>query len=118
MNFEFLPEADKEFREAARYYEEEALGVGMVFIAEVHRAMAWIARNPNASAKITNDIRKKVLKYFPFNLLYSIEGDLILIIAVAHQKRRPRYWRSRVKRLKEQRKKTIDSSGPGLPPEG
>ena len=110
MKIEFLPEADNEFREAARYYEGEALGVGMVFIAEVHRAMAWIARNPNAAAKIGSGIRKKVLKYFPFNLLYCIEGELVLIIAVAHQKRRPRYWRSRVKQLKERQKKTIDPS--------
>jgi hypothetical protein len=69
MKIEFLPEADKEFREAAQYYEGEALGVGMVFIAEVHRAMAWIAQNPNAAAKISTDIRKKVLRYFPFNYI-------------------------------------------------
>lgn len=37
MNFEFLPEADEEFREAARYYENEAPGVGLAFITEVHQ---------------------------------------------------------------------------------
>jgi hypothetical protein len=40
MNTEFLPEADAEFREAVRYYEEEASGVGMTFIAEVHRTIS------------------------------------------------------------------------------
>jgi len=37
MNYAFLPEADEEFREAARYYESEAPGVGLAFITEVHR---------------------------------------------------------------------------------
>ena len=38
----FLPEADEEFREAARYYESEAPGLGIAFIAEVHGAVASI----------------------------------------------------------------------------
>ena len=41
MNFEFLPEADEEFREASRYYENEAPGVGLAFITEVHRVYQW-----------------------------------------------------------------------------
>ena len=40
MNYEFLPEADEEFREASRYYENEAPGVGLAFIAEVHRVIS------------------------------------------------------------------------------
>ena len=51
MNTEFLPEADAEFREAVRYYEEEAPGVGMAFIAEVHRAISLIVDNPGGLGK-------------------------------------------------------------------
>jgi len=40
VNTEFLPEANQESREAVRYYEDEAPGVGMSFIAEVHRAIS------------------------------------------------------------------------------
>ena len=40
MNYEFLPDADEEFREASRYYENEAPGVGLAFIAEVHRVIS------------------------------------------------------------------------------
>ena len=42
MKVEFLPEADEEFREAARYYESEAAGVGVAFIAAVHKAVSEV----------------------------------------------------------------------------
>jgi len=103
MNTEFLPEADQEFREAARYYDEEAPGVGMSFIAEVHRSISFVAQNPCAAAVVGSGIRRKVLDHFPYNVLYAVEGELIVIVAVAHQKRRPRYWRVRTKRLRERR---------------
>ena len=97
MKLEFLPEAEKELREAARYYENEAPGVGLAFLAELHKAASDILENPRSTAEIRSSIRKKLLHRFPFNILYSIENDIILIIAVAHQKRRPTYWRSRLK---------------------
>lgn len=96
MNYEFLPEADEEFREASRYYETEAPGVGLAFIAEVHRAIAVVISNPEVGQKVRGTIRRKVLSNFPHSLLYSVESDLILIVAVAHQKRRPTYWKSRL----------------------
>lgn len=96
MKFEFLPEADEEFREASRYYENEAPGVGLAFIAEVHRAISVVISHPRAAKKVRGTIRSKVLFHFPYSLLYSIESDLILIVAVAHHKRRPTYWQSRL----------------------
>lgn len=95
MNFEFLLEAGEEFREAARYYESEAPGVGLAFITEVHRVISVIIPHPRAAKKVRGTIRSKVLFHFPYSLFYSIESDLILIVAVAHQKRRPTYWRNR-----------------------
>lgn len=97
MNYKFLPEADEEFREAARYYETEAPGVGLAFIAEVHRVISFVVSHPRSTKRVRGSIRSKVLFHFPYSLLYSIEPDLILIVAVAHQKRRPIYWRNRLK---------------------
>lgn len=103
MNFEFLPEAEEEFREAVRYYETEAPGVGVSFITTVRRAVALISENPYAAVPAGGGIRKKVLTHFPYNILYTVERDLVLIVAVAHQKRRPRYWRARIKLIKDRR---------------
>ena len=108
MNSEFLPEADDEFREAARYYETEAPGVGVAFIAEVRRAVRWIIENPYAAVAVGSGLRSKMLNHFPYNILYSVKHELILIVAVAHQKRRPRYWRTRIKQIKERQTPKTD----------
>ena len=99
MNSEFLPEADEEFREAVRYYENEAPGVGLRFVTEVRRGVSFITENPFAAVQVGSGIRRKVLNHFPYSLLYAVESGLVVIVAVAHHKRRPRYWRSRLKEL-------------------
>ncbi len=101
MKSEFLPEAEEEFREAAWYYEKEAPGVGLRFIAEVRKGLTFITENPYAAVDVGNGIRRKVLNLFPHSLIYAVEAELIVIVAVAHHKRRPRYWRGRVKETKE-----------------
>jgi plasmid stabilization system protein ParE len=106
MKSEFLPEAEEEFREAVWYYEKEAPGVGLRFIAEVRRGVAFITENPYAAMAVGSGIRRKVLNHFPYNLMYAVEGELIVIVAVSHQKRRPRYWRGRVKKLRERFSRT------------
>ena len=97
MKVEFLPEADEEFREAARYYESEAAGVGLSFIAAVHRAVDEVVEFPLAAPIQRANIRKKVLHHFSYNLFYAIEADAIVIVAVAHQRKRPNYWSTRLK---------------------
>jgi plasmid stabilization system protein ParE len=94
---EFLPEADEEFLEAARYYENEAAGVGLSFIIAIHKAVDQIVEFPFASQIQRDDIRMKVLRHFSYTLFYVIESEIIVIVAVAHQRKRPNYWRSRMK---------------------
>lgn len=97
MKIEFLPEAEEEFREAARYYESEAAGVGLSFIAAVHKSVDEIIGFPFATQILRAGIRKKVLRHFSYNIFYAIDADLIVIVAVAHQRKRPNYWRARLK---------------------
>ena len=100
MKSDFLPDAEEEFLEASRYYESEAPGVGLAFIVEVHKAVSNIVAQPHSAPEVRNSIRKKVLKHFPFNVFYSIQTDLIVIVAVAHHKRRPIYWHKRLRKLR------------------
>jgi plasmid stabilization system protein ParE len=97
LNSKFLPAADDELIEAARYYEHEAAGVGIAFITAVHQAVTELLAFPFATPSIGAGIRKKVLRHFAYTIFYSIEADTLLIIAVAHQKKRPNYWHSRCK---------------------
>ena len=85
-----------EMNEAARYYEERAQGLGLSFIAAVERSVDQIIANSEAYKLVGEDIRRKIMKGFPYSLLYAIEGDRILIVAVAHMTRRPGYWQYRL----------------------
>jgi hypothetical protein len=67
LNTEFQPETDEEFREAARYYESEAPGVGLAFVVEVHKEVADHAEFPLTAQIVRGSIRKKVLPRFPYN---------------------------------------------------
>ena len=92
----FHEEADAEVNEAARYYEERAVGLGLSFLADVEEAVGKVLADPEAFQFVGADVRHKLLRRFPYSLLYAIESDRIRVIAVAHQKRRPGYWRYRL----------------------
>ncbi|KAF0220519.1 MAG: plasmid stabilization [Geobacteraceae bacterium] len=92
----FHEEADAEVRDAARYYEERAPDLGLSFLADVEEAVEEIQENPEAFPLVGEEIHRKIVRHFPYNLLYVIEPDRIRIIAAAHQKRRPRYWGHRL----------------------
>jgi plasmid stabilization system protein ParE len=89
-------EADAEVNEAARYYEERGPGLGFSFLDAVEEAGEKVLANPEAFQMVGREVRQKPLARFPYSLLYVVEADRIRVIAVAHQKRRPGYWRHRL----------------------
>jgi toxin ParE1/3/4 len=88
--------AENELNDAADFYDLESPGLGETFINEIHRAIDLIARFPEASPLIRGRIKRKVLIKFPYTIIYSVRAKEIRILAVAHQKRRPVYWRGRL----------------------
>jgi toxin ParE1/3/4 len=95
MRVEFHPDALAEFRASAEYYEQQQPGLGERFANAVEVAVAHIAAAPESWRIIEDDIRRCLTKVFPYAVLYSIEPDNILIIAVMHCRREPSYWRNR-----------------------
>jgi len=87
--------AEAEINEAADFYDLESSELGSVFIDEIQRAIERIAEFPEAAPLIRGRVRKKALIKFPYSLMYSARQDEIRILAAAHQKRRPFYWRGR-----------------------
>jgi plasmid stabilization system protein ParE len=87
---------ENELNDAADFYDLESPGLGEAFINEIHKAIDLIARFPEASLIIRGRIRRKVLIKFPYALIYSLRATEIRILAIAHQKRRPIYWRGRL----------------------
>jgi len=96
MPTDFLPEADQEMLEAARYYQSLSSGLGDDYLAEVEHAVQSIASSPQTWPVLEGDLRRRLIKRFPFGILYRIEPDKILIIAVAHLRKKPGYWKKRI----------------------
>ncbi len=88
--------AENELNDDADFYDLESPGLGETFINEIQKAIDLIARFPEASPLIRGRIRRKILLKFPYALIYSLRVNEIRILAVAHQKRRPIYWRGRL----------------------
>jgi len=92
MRVLFTEFARYEMEDSILYYEREFPGLGKRFKEEVRKATKRIAEYPTAWSKERGEVRRYLLHKFPYKLLYSIEPDHILILAVAHQHRRPDYW--------------------------
>jgi plasmid stabilization system protein ParE len=92
MRVIFTRIARRELEDAVRYYELDYSGLGRRFKEEVRKAALRIAEYPKAWSIERGEIRNCLLHKFPYKLMYSIEEDHILVIAVAHQHRKPGYW--------------------------
>lgn len=92
----YHPAAEEELLNEISFLELRAVGLGRRFHGEVQRAERVVAQFPESSHEVLPGIRKHPLRKFPFSLIYSIEKDCLLILAVAHHRRRPQYWLDRV----------------------
>jgi len=88
--------ADAELTEAVAYYDGKAAGLGDRFLAEVKLASRSIEEYPESAPEIDYGVRAKVLGRFPYTLMYVLDEHELLIVAVAHQSRRPGYWAGRL----------------------
>lgn len=93
----FHPRAVSELTEAVEFYEGRSSGLGRTLLEEVERALELVAAAPEAHALVGKRTRRMPLWRFPYNLIYAVYSDRIRIVALAHQKRRPSYWQSRLK---------------------
>ena len=93
----FLHEAEIELWEAVAYYEDKAHGLGLDFENEIERAVQTIADSPERWPLRSDDTRRYLTQRFPYLIVYSYLDGCIWIIALAHCKRQPEYWRSRVR---------------------
>lgn len=92
MRVIFTSMARRELDDAVRYYELEYSELGHWFKEDVRKAALRIAEYPQAWSIERGDVRKCLLHKFPYKLMYAVEKDHILVIAVAHQHRKPDYW--------------------------
>jgi len=98
IGFRYLPPALEEMAESAIFYEDQSPGLGAEYLDDVQRIVKRLRENPKLGHPLVKDLRRGLLTRFPYSIIYSIESEFILVIAVAHQRRHPYYWRERIER--------------------
>ena len=96
MRYEFHPDAFAELKEEANYYATREAGLDIRFVDSVEEAIARVLEAPTRWRKIEEDVRRCLTHVFPHGVLYTIEKDYILILAVMHCSREPGYWKYRL----------------------
>ena len=92
MIVKFLEPAIVELDDAFKYYEYQQQNLGTLFIREVESAVERIITYPKAWHKLSTNTRRCLVKNFPFGVIYKIQEETILIVAVMNLHRKPEYW--------------------------
>ena len=91
----FHPAVLAEAAAAASWYRERSAKAAAAFEAEIAHAMERIAGAPDRYPPYIDESRRILLRRFPYSIVYRLNTDSIEIVAVAHWRRRPGYWRHR-----------------------
>jgi plasmid stabilization system protein ParE len=88
------PEAEEELAAAAEWYEARRDGLGVELVASVDRAFEEILAAPLSHATWRTDrpFRKNVVRRFPYVVFFTVDEDAVVVVAVAHARRKPGYW--------------------------
>ncbi|MCX7084964.1 MAG: type II toxin-antitoxin system RelE/ParE family toxin [Methylococcales bacterium] len=92
MKIYFLEIAEKELDDAFEWYEVQQKQLGKQFINELEAAIKRIIAYPEYNTLIDSEIRRCLIKRFPYGIFYKVNSEQIVIIAVAHLHRKPNYW--------------------------
>jgi plasmid stabilization system protein ParE len=98
--YRFHPAAERELLAAGDRYDEQVSGLGDEFLDAIDRGIAQILDRPHAwqryEVRFRWPVRRYVLDGFPFLIVYYVADDVIRIVAVAHAKQKPGYWKLRL----------------------
>lgn len=95
MRVRLLAPAQIELDEAFAWYEKEHEGLGQHFIREVQDTLKRIVSFPESCRFIAPDLRRCIVKRFPYMVIYGHSEDQIVVVAIAHMHRKPMYWQDR-----------------------
>lgn len=91
------PEAEADVLEAFRWYNEQLPGLGQEFLEELDRVIGSIHQNPRVHGKVHRDLRRALMRRFPYGVFYSVSPDRIVVVAILHAARDPRISAVRAK---------------------
>ena len=92
----FRPEARTELALAWAWYEEKRVGLGDELVVCVEAAIAGASRDPDLHRRIRGEVRRALVRRFPYGVFFVTDDDELLVLAIAHDRRSPGYWESRL----------------------
>ena len=96
MRARFLRSAELEIDEAIGYFDDQREGLGDRFEQDLQNTVRFITTRPLSGKTIGQRVRKFGLRTFRYNVIYVVDVDEIVIVAVAHHRKRPGYWLARM----------------------
>jgi plasmid stabilization system protein ParE len=95
MLIQFSPEADAELTEAREWYSHQRDGLDAEFMDSIDEALVRVVRNPQSFPMVYHNLRRVVVRRFPFAIFYVLRSEEIHVTAVFHSRRDPELWQSR-----------------------
>ena len=95
MKVRYHPAAEREYLQQVAFYRQQRRELGALFVSAVEEALGRAADAPLRQAPAASGLSKTLLHRFPFTLLFVVDADVLTVIALAHHRRHPDYWRSR-----------------------
>jgi toxin ParE1/3/4 len=89
------PRVDLDVAATHQWYENERAGLGLEFLYELGAAYDRIADDPFKYQDVESGIRRALLRRFPYAVYFSIENDIVVILAALHVSRDPAEWQRR-----------------------
>ena len=89
------PQSDLDIQAAAFWYEDQQSGLGARFLNELDQVFQRIEENPHQFPRLAGDVRRALLRRFPYGVYFIAEGHDVRILAVLHLHRHPDVWKNR-----------------------
>lgn len=93
MSYSFHPAAEAEHLESVAFYESRQAGLGASYLTEFEKTMIRVCEAPHRySVEKQPNVRRARMKRFPFTIFFRESSSTVQVLAIAHNRRRPRYW--------------------------
>ena len=98
MRLEFFDDAAAEVEEDRAWYRHRSESAEAGFLRELDHAIQQVTHSPSQWPRYLAGTSRYVFPTYPYSLVYFVEEDIIRVVAVAHDKRRPGYWQKRLRK--------------------
>jgi ParE toxin of type II toxin-antitoxin system, parDE len=88
----FRVSAGTQVVEAQTWFDKQRHGLGAEFARSLESAVSRVARNPLSAPAVYQDVRRVLLKRFPYSVFYIVQGEVLLVLSCMHTRRAPADW--------------------------